>query len=194
MKAIRIGVDIDEVLAPFLPTMTRWRSPQRTLPPRYKYLYRDIYDISQKESKKLVQDFYETEEFATMSPIKYSVDAMRELKKGDNKLFIVTGRQEVVRDKTQKWIQENFPGIFEDIIMTNSFTSNEVPKSTLCKFLHIGLMIDDSMDVCQDCLLHRISAANFVGDPVYPWCEESIISVRSWKSVRDTLIENRETS
>jgi hypothetical protein len=78
--------------------------------------------------------------------------------------------------------------------MTNSYTSNEIPKATLCKLLHIGLMIDDNMDVCQDCLLNQISAANFVGDPVYPWCEESIISFRSWKSVRDTLIENRETS
>ena len=181
MKAMRIGVDIDEVLAPFLPTMTRWRSPQRTLPSRYKYLYRDIYDISQRESTKLVHDFYESDEFATMSPIKYSVDAMRELKKGDNKLFIVTGRQEVVRDKTQMWIQENFPGIFEDIIMTNSFTSNEIPKATLCKLLNIGLMVDDSMDVCQECLYNEISAANFIGDPVYPWCEDSIISLRSWK-------------
>jgi 5'(3')-deoxyribonucleotidase len=190
MKAMRIGIDIDEVLAPFLPTMTRWRSPQRPLPAKYKYLYRDIYDISQKESTKLVQDFYESEEFEKMPPIKYAVDAMTELKKG-NKLFIVTGRQEVVRDKTQMWIQENFPGIFEDVIMTNSFTSNEISKSTICRLLHIGLMIDDSMDVCQDCLLNHISAANFVGDPVYPWCEESIISVRSWKTVRDTLIESR---
>jgi 5'(3')-deoxyribonucleotidase len=193
MKAVRIAVDIDEVLAPFLPTMMKWRSPQRTLPPNYKYLYRDIYDISEQESSKLVRDFYESEDFATMSPIKYSVDAMRELKKG-NKLFIVTGRQKVVRDKTQLWIQDNFPGVFEDVIMTNSFTNEEISKADVCKLLHIGLMIDDSMDVCQDCLLHKISAANFVGDPLYPWCEESIISFRSWKSVRDTLIENRETS
>lgn len=193
MKAVRIAVDIDEVLAPFLPTMMKWRSPQRTLPPNYKYLYRDIYDISEQESSKLVRDFYESEDFATMPPIKYSVDAMRELKKG-NKLFIVTGRQKVVRDKTQLWIQDNFPGVFEDVIMTNSHTTEEISKADVCKLLHIGLMIDDSMDVCQDCLLHKISAANFVGDPVYPWCEESIISFRSWKSVRDTLIENRETS
>lgn len=190
MKAIRIGVDIDEVLAPFLPTMLRWRSPQRILPPKYKYLYRDIYDISEKESAKLVRHFYESESFARMPPIKHSVEAMKELKK-DNKLYIVSGRQEVVRDKTQLWVQENFPGIFEDIILTNSFTPRDVPKSVMCKFLNIGLMIDDSMDVCHDCLYNEIAAANFVGEPVYPWCEESLISVRSWKSVRDTLRENQ---
>jgi 5'(3')-deoxyribonucleotidase len=192
MKAIRIGIDIDEVLAPFLPTMMRWRSPQRVLPPKYKYLYRNIYDISENESAKLVRHFYESESFAMMPPIKHSVEAMKELKK-DNKLYIVSGRQEVVRDKTQAWIQENFPGIFEDIVLTNSFTCKEISKAIMCKYLHIGLMVDDSMDVCQDCLYNEIAAANFVGDPVYPWCEESIISVRSWKSVRDTLRENRET-
>ena len=192
MKAIRIGIDIDEVLAPFLPTMTRWRSPQRTLPPKYKYVYRDIYDISESESVKLVRDFYETDEFANMPTIKYAVEAMTELKKG-NKLFIVTGRQEVVRDKTQRWIQENFPGIFEDVIMTNSYTSIEVPKADVCKLLNIGFMIDDNFDVCRDCLDKNVSALNFIGDPVYPWCDENIISVRSWKSVRDTLRESRET-
>jgi 5'(3')-deoxyribonucleotidase len=192
MKAMRIGIDIDEVLAPFLPTMTRWRSPQRPLPAKYKYLYRDIYDISEKESVKLVRDFYESEEFVRMPPIKYAVDAMTELKKG-NKLFIVTGRQEVVRDKTQMWIQENFPGIFEDVIMTNSYTSIEIPKADVCKLLSIGLMIDDNFDVCRDCLDKNVAAVNFIGDPMYPWCEESIISVRSWKTVRDTLIESRET-
>jgi 5'(3')-deoxyribonucleotidase len=180
MNPTRIGIDIDEVLAPFLPTMTKWRSPQRVLPPKYKYLYRDIYKISQTESAKLVREFYESEDFSNMQPIKYSVDAMKNLKK-TNKLFIVTGRQEVVRDKTQTWIQENFPGIFEDIIMTNSFTSNEIPKATLCKLLNIGLMVDDSMDVCQECLYNEIAAANFIGDPMYPWCEDSIISLRSWK-------------
>jgi 5'(3')-deoxyribonucleotidase len=189
---MRVGIDIDEVLAPFLPTMLRWRSPATKVPPRYPYLYRDIYKISQKESAKMVREFYESEDFAKMPPIKNSIDAMLEFKK-NNKLYIVTGRQEVVRDKTQLWIQENFPGIFEDVIMTNSFTSNEVSKAAACKILNIGLMIDDSIDVCQDCLYDKISAVNFVGDPVYPWCEESLISVRSWRLVCDTLRESRET-
>ena len=192
MKALRIGVDIDEVLAPFLPTMKRWRRPMKPLTTKYRYVYRDIYGISERESTMMVREFYESDDFTNMKPIKDSLTALTELRKG-NKLFIVTGRQEVVRDETQKWIHENFPGIFSDVIMTNSFTRDEVSKADVCKMLNIGLMIDDSFATCQDCMDVKIAAVNFIGDPVYPWCEESTISVKTWKSVRDTLIESRET-
>jgi hypothetical protein len=127
-----------------------------------------------------------------MPPIKNAIDAMIELKK-DNKLFIVTGRQEIVRNKTEKWVHDNFPGIFSDVVMTNSFTVAEVPKVDVCKMLNIGLMFDDSFDVCKDCLNEKISAINFIGDPMYPWCHESTISVKSWRLVCDTLRESRET-
>jgi hypothetical protein len=128
-----------------------------------------------------------------MKPIKNAVDAMIELKK-DSELFIVTGRQEIVRDKTEKWVHDNFPGIFADVVMTNSFTTAEVPKSVACKMLNIGLIFDDNMGVCQDCMNEKIGAINFIGDPVYPWCYESPISVKSWRLVCDTLRESRETS
>lgn len=186
MKAMRIGIDIDEVLAPFLPTMKRWRPPKVQVPQRHKYLYRDVYKISERESVKMVRDFYNSEDFMNMPPIDHAYETLMKLKK-ENKLYIVTGRQEVVRDKTQSWIQDNFPGVFHDIIMTNSFTSNEIPKGDMCKLLNIGLMIDDSIDVCHGCLEQRIPVMNFIGDPMYPWCDETLISVRSWKAVSDIL-------
>ena len=193
LRSLRIGVDIDEVLAPFLPTMKKWRTPRfRIRPPSNQYLFRDIYGIPEYESVKMVREFYDSEAFANMVPIEDSLKALTELKK-DNKLFIVTGRQEIVRNKTEKWVHDNFPGIFSDVIMTNSFTKSDVPKVDVCKSLNIGLMIDDSYAVCEDCLDEHIAAVNFIGDPVYPWCYESTISVKTWKDVRDTWIENRET-
>jgi hypothetical protein len=191
---MRIAIDIDEVLAPFLPTMKKWRPPKPSLrPPTHRYLYRDIYDIPEFESTKMVREFYDSEEFAKMPPIKNAIDAMLELKKNNNKLYIVTGRQEIVRKKTEKWVSDNFPDIFSQVIMTNSFTSAEVPKSGVCKMLNIGLIFDDSMAVCQDCMNEKIAAINFIGDPVYPWCDESTISVKTWRLVCDTLRESRET-
>jgi 5'(3')-deoxyribonucleotidase len=193
MRPMRIAIDIDEVLTPFLMTMKKWRPPKPSLRPIHKYVYRDIYNISEFESTKMVREFYDSEEFAKMPPIKNAIDAMIELKK-NNELFIVTGRQEIVRKKTEKWVSDNFPGIFSQVIMTNSFTSAEIPKSDVCKLLNIGLIFDDSMDVCQDCMNEKIAAINFIGDPVYPWCHESTISVKSWRLVCDTLRESRGTS
>jgi 5'(3')-deoxyribonucleotidase len=191
MKSLRIGIDIDEVLAPFLPTMKKWRPPKVRVPDRHKYIYRDIYKISEHDSVNMVRDFYQSSEFQNMPPILDSLEAMKELKK-NNTLFVITGRQEVVREKTELWIHSNFPGIFTDVILTNSFTRNEVPKVDVCKMLNIGFMIDDNFAVCEDCMDEKIAAANFIGDPVYPWCQESTISVQSWKSVRDILRGNQE--
>jgi len=63
--------------------------------------------------------------------------------------------------------------IFDDVILTNSFTPHEVSKVDICRSLALGLIIDDSIETGMD-------AIHFVGDEVYPWCEESDISLRGW--------------
>ncbi len=182
MKAVRIGVDIDEVLTPFLSTMKKWRPPRTTVLQKHRYNYSEIYGITERESQIMVRDFYESEEFANLPVLPGALKTLKELKKC-NKLFLVTGRQEVVRAQTEDWVHTNFPGIFNDLVMTNSFTRNEVPKYNACFRLNLGLMIDDNYDTCIDCIDHKIAAANFIGDPVYPWCHESTISVKTWEDV-----------
>jgi 5'(3')-deoxyribonucleotidase len=176
----KIAVDVDEVLSPFLPSLLKWRKP-RNLPKRFPYLYRDIYKISEEESRKMVREFYESQEFMNLEPIKDSQKVLKNLK--EHKLYVVTGRQNIVREKTENWIEKWYPGIFEDVILTNSFTSQEVPKSDVCVDLNIGLLIDDNFTNCVECISVGTKALNFVGDPVYPWCFESDISKKSWEEV-----------
>ena len=51
----RIAIDIDEVLVPFLSPMAKYhnKSISKT---RYSYVYRDIFDITEEESQKMVQE------------------------------------------------------------------------------------------------------------------------------------------
>jgi len=186
---IRIAVDIDEVLTPLLPSMLKWRKPKVRVPPLHPYVYRNIYDISEEESALMVREFYETEEFANLPVIAGSLECLTNLKQ-KSRLYVMTGRQHIVRAKTEKWIEQNFPGIFTDVILTNSFTKNEVSKAELCKILNIGLLIDDNLPVCYDCRDLKIGAINFIGDPVYPWCYENTFSMKTWKQVNDTLNGN----
>ena len=181
---MKIAIDIDEVLTPFLPTMMRWKRP-RHIPKKFPYIYRDIYQISEDESQKLVHEFYESPEFINLEPIKYSQWAMSVLKKR-NKLYIVTGRQSIIRNQTEYWIDKWYPGIFTDVILTNSYTSQEVLKADICRSLNIGLMIDDNFTTCAECISTGTNAINFIGNPVYPWCFESEISKGSWKEIIDT--------
>jgi len=104
-------------------------------------------------------------------------------------MYIVTGRQEMVRETTELWIERFFPGVFDDIILTNSFTENEIKKVDVCRALGIGCIIDDIGQTCDECIESGMDAIHFIGDEVYPWCEPSEISMRGWGNNQRNVVE-----
>ena len=108
---------------------------------------------------------------------------MQIIRRNVEKMYIVTGRQDVVRKDTELWIDYFFPGIFDDVILTNSYTPNEVKKVDICRALNIGIIIDDNKSICDACIESGMTAVNFIGshkEDMYPWCEESEISLKGW--------------
>jgi len=184
---MKIAIDIDEVLTPFLPTMLRWKKPG-DLPKKLPYSYKTIYDISEDESKKLVKTFYKSEEFLELKPMEKSQEVVTILKQRGHRLYIVTGRQNIVRRETEDWVDKWYPKIFNDVILTNSYTDQEVKKSQVCNMLNIGLIIDDNFETCMDCISNGTKAINFIGDPVYPWCDKNEISKGSWTEIKNKYL------
>jgi hypothetical protein len=187
----KIAIDIDEVLVPFLSPMARYHGEKsgirKTDKPKYSYVYRDIFNVTEKESQKMVQEFYKSAQFKVLQPIRGSQKAMLTIRRDAKKMYIVTGRQDVVREDTEIWIDKFFPGIFDDIILTNSYTPNEVKKVDICRSLNIDLIIDDNKSICDECVDSGMTALNFVGihdEDLYPWCEESEISIKGWNSLK----------
>jgi hypothetical protein len=71
--------------------------------------------------------------------------------------------------------------MFDDLVITNSFTDHEVKKVDICRSLAIDLIIDDNIEICRECEEVGIRAQNFVGhEEVYPWCEYTDISMFGW--------------
>jgi hypothetical protein len=105
---------------------------------------------------------------------------MLRMRRDAKKMYIVTGRQDVAREQTELWVDRHFPGIFDDVILTNSYTPMEVKKVDICRSLALDTIIDDSIDTCLECMEKGMNVIHFVGDEVYPWCEESDISMRGW--------------
>ena len=182
----RIAIDIDEVLVKFLFPMARFHK-QKITKPKYSYVYRDIFNVTEEESQKMVQEFYRSGHFQVLKPIRGSQKAMWSLRSNAKKMYIVTGRQDVVRKETEIWIDHFFPGIFDDIILTNSYTPNEIPKADICRALDIDLIIDDNKAICDTCIETGLRALNFIGDDdeIYPWCEESTISIQGWRGIEE---------
>lgn len=182
----RVAIDVDEVLVNFLYPMAKHHNKVHKLlsKPKYNYVYRQIFDIDETESQKMVREFYKSKDFMELTPIIGSQLAMYKLRANAKKMYVLTGRQEVVRDETETWIQHYFPGIFDDVILTNSYTPNEIRKIDICRALNIGLLIDDNIGICEECIEDGVQALNFIGnDEIYPWCEESAISLNGWDSI-----------
>jgi hypothetical protein len=179
----RVAIDIDEVLVHFLKPMAKYHM-QTIRKPKYNYVYREIFDIDEVTSQRMVREFYQSKAFMELTPMRGSQKAMYMLKGKAKKMYVITGRQDVVRDETELWIDHFFPGIFDDVILTNSYTPHEVKKSDICRALNIGLIIDDNKSICDQCIDAGTQALHFVGDEVYPWCEESEISLKGWSDLK----------
>lgn len=176
----KIAIDVDEVLVHLLKPMAKRRGVKLPKNKKYNYLYREIFNCTEEESQKILNEFYFSEDFKNLQPIKGSQFAMQNLNTVFDKMYIVTGRQEIVREPTELWIEHFFPGVFHDIILTNSFTENEIKKADVCRALGIGCIIDDSMSTCLECIDSGIEALNFIGEDTYPWCEVTKISIPGW--------------
>jgi 5'(3')-deoxyribonucleotidase len=180
----RVAIDIDEVLTKFLVPMARFHK-QKIIKPKYSYVYREIFDIDEPASQKMVKEFYQSKSFTELTPIYGSQSAMFNLRQRFKKMYIVTGRQNMAREETERWIDTYFPYMFDDVILTNSYTPNEIPKVDICRALNIDLIIDDNKAICDTCIANGVRALNFIGgdDEIYPWCEESDISIQGWVNV-----------
>ena len=176
----RIAIDIDEVLVKFLFPMAKYHN-KVIRKPKYAYVYREIFDIDEPASQKMVREFYQSKAFMDLTPIKGSQEVMYTLRQYHDKMYILTGRQDMAREETERWVNVYFPGVFDDVILTNSYTPNEIHKVDICRALNIGLLIDDNKSICDRCIENGVQALNFIGDDtIYPWCEESGISFQGW--------------
>jgi len=180
----RIAIDIDEVLVPLLDPLARFH--RKPLPPRgvkHPYVFREVFNCTEAESQGMLREFYDSRDFLELRPIRDSQLALSRLSR-NNVIYAVTGRQDWVRRKTEVWLNMHFPGVFKDVVLTNSYTPNEISKAQVCRALNLKVIIDDNYDVCLECFKNGVDVINFVGDPVYPWCEEENgISIKSWSEL-----------
>jgi hypothetical protein len=177
----RIAIDLDEVLVPFLKPLAQYH--RRELPSgRHSYVFRKVFDCSHEEAQEMIYDYYKSPEFLFEKPILGAQRAMATIRPQVEKMYVVTGRQNAAREQTELWIDRHFPGVFDDVILTNTYTEHQIEKVDICRALSIGCLIDDSLDTCKDFWENKMLAVHFVGDgeKVYPWCEETDNSMNGW--------------
>ena len=150
-----IGVDLDEVLAGFVDPLLdfynkRYGTNLKKSDARTYDLWR-TFGITKEETKIVVDDFYDSDEFRTLSPIEGSQDCVETLVQRYG-LCVITSRPSRLEEETRRWIDRYFPGMFLGVYLSNHSSSDDQTRSkaVICGELHVDLMIEDHLAYAQD--------------------------------------------
>jgi len=153
---MKIGIDIDDVLAAFNKGFINYYN--KTFATNYRYEDLSDYnysvlikDIEPEAIFDRVFEFVYSPDFDKVQTIKGSQEGINSLK--GNQLYVITSRSTDIKDETLNWLNKNFSG-FEDVIFTNSFTQNTKlkaeKKSEAGKRLGIEYMVEDASHHAED--------------------------------------------
>ncbi|CAO3637274.1 unnamed protein product [Cunninghamella blakesleeana] len=162
-----IAIEVDQILVNTIDTLISWHNEHYDTELTIKDIStRDmsrLFGGSKEEGCLKLREFYESDQFKNMEPIKMdsawgALEVLQTLKKRKWSLVIVTSRPQFTSDITQKFIDRHFPGLFDDIYYCNQGLSvvdqlDYVPKPipTLCQEIGAEFLIDDTLDHCLDC-------------------------------------------
>lgn len=186
---IKIGVDVDEVLAAFVESLFNYHNKTRGTNFDKKEIksnfFSDYVGFTKEETNLFLEEFFNSNSHVDILPIIGAVEAIQQL--SDYDLIAITIRPESWRLQTEEWLSKNFKKSFSKLYMLGVEASSEggilQSKEELSTELGLGLFIEDSLSTSK-----KISEK---GIPVIlldkPWNQgelpEKIYRVRSWEGV-----------
>jgi len=152
-----IGVDIDEVLAEFLPAFLRFYNAKYgtafEVKNFYTYSFWHVLGADKETAQQDVLAFLHSPDFLALKPVSGAVKTVAKLSL-QHKLIVITSRHPEVQPQTITWIDQYFPNVFEDVLFANHFAfgSRLLPtKKEYCESLGLHAMIDDCFEYIQEC-------------------------------------------
>ncbi|KAI8366960.1 hypothetical protein EDC96DRAFT_507584 [Choanephora cucurbitarum] len=200
MKEARkvVAVDLDQTLAHTLESLVQWHNDtyqtNYTLADFNTYDYWKVWGGTREESCLKVREFYESEHFEQIEPIRdFALEALKMLKRRNFTLVIITSRQQFIASKTKKFVDKHYPGIFESIYFCNLDLSSaeqleyiSKPKSLICQEIGVDVLIDDSLDHALDCASLGIDILLYDRQGQYRWNHEDRLSSNDKKTLIST--------
>ena len=190
----KIGVDLDEILSDTLTSVLEYFNKLYIKSHKkehfYTYNYWDILGGTKEGSIKFVDDYYKTDYFTNIKPIKDAYRNLVKLKKLGHELYVITGRSETYEKQTRDWVEKHYPDIFSEIFFVNTFSNSLIPikKSQVCNMNGIKLLIEDNPDYIIDCTDNGVEVL-FLD---YPWNKgkefKNATRVYSWDEIGNKIV------
>ena len=119
---MKIGIDIDEVLAEFMNSFLDYHNKKENTNIKRSdfksYLLWKTIGGTKESTIQRIYDFYNSQEFDNIRPVKDSQYGVNVLNK-ENELIVITSRPYEMHDKTINWLDNYFPNAFSKVKFTN---------------------------------------------------------------------------
>ncbi|PID87583.1 hypothetical protein CSB07_00700 [Candidatus Gracilibacteria bacterium] len=135
--------------------------------------------------EKFIKLYLDDEKNLKLPPVSGALEGIKKLKKFGKKLYIITARQEFLKNYTKSWLGKYFGEVFEDIIFCNHEGGGVYKdKSQICKEVGATLLIEDNLDYALECSEKGVEVILFE-KPWNSWRKETnskIFKVKGWKN------------
>jgi 5'(3')-deoxyribonucleotidase len=189
VKRGEIGVDIDEVLFPFVDEFLKDYNPRYQTDHQVHHFitcrFEEVLGLELEETIRRVYDF-NAMDCLHITPVQDSVSAIKELSEA-YELNVITARHPQHEKPIRNWLESHYGDAFKNIIFVGHPDAVEQvkPKSQICREIGALALIDDSLDHILQTAQDGLQGVLF-GD--YPWNQadelpKGVTRVKNWQEV-----------
>lgn len=202
MKRKIIAVDLDDVLAANAEAFVAYSNERwgtRLQVDDFTEHWGELWQIDHDEVVKRSEDYHTSGTVMTYRHFPEAKPVLARLSE-DYRLILVTSRRRLIEKETRDWINQFFPGYFEDLIFAGFYddTTNKNPyaqtKAEIIRHLSVDFLIDDHPKHCIAAVKAGIPALLF-GD--YGWnrdieIPQHVTRVRGWRDIERYFEKSKE--
>ncbi len=191
---MKIGIDIDNVISTFNEELLKEFLKHnkelgygKEINNDATYITRGMFNWKEGE----VQAYYKNNIERIISKLNVKRDAKKyidKLKNDGHYIYIITGRDNGEYsdpyNNTKKWLDDKSIK-YDKLILTNAYKNDKHGKSEKCIENNIDIMIDDSVNICKDCINYGITT--LLMDTPYNRQNNDITRVHNWKEIYDYI-------
>lgn len=191
MSNLRIGIDIDEVLAEFVDAFLIFYNSKNNTNFKKSEIYDYHLPIPLNTTLENVVEHIEyltnNNFYSTLDIVEGSIESIKKLKEND--LFIVSARPGHVKDDTIKWVDKYYQNSFKEIhLVADKHGDYNFSKGDFATELGIKIFIEDSLKNSLDIASHGIHV--ILLDK--PWNQEAnlpenIYRVKDWNEILEKI-------
>lgn len=190
-KTKKIGIDIDEVVVEFIKHFLDYSNQKN----RTSFKVEDIHSYhlwetpihnSKEESISEVMEFQSSFHFEKINLIKGAKEIIFEMARTSH-IYFVTSRPTEIKEKTEKFLKQNFQEIEFEIIHSGEIYGGK-SKSEICNEIGLNFIVEDNPYYALDCAEKGVKV--FLLDK--PWnrnysYHDNITKIKNWSEILSHL-------